>query len=759
MDRRDFIKMLGLAGSSAAAYSACSAYMSEALAGSTVVADLLNAAPDCAKGSLADIEHVVILMQENRSFDHYFGTLRGVRGFGDPRPMKQKNGEPIWHQSQKTESAPKVKPYRLPQGTSADTDAGDVFLQDPPHGFNDGIAAWNFGLSDKWIPNKRIVSMAHYVEPDIPLYFRLAKAFTVCDAYFCSVNSSTDPNRSYFWTGTSHSKATNSSFSGLRVSDDSPLRPSWKTYPERLEELQVDWKFYQDGLTWTRDPFAGNYGDNTLEYFRQYRGTNKSLEERSVINIKSQTVNSVLRSEADKPSRFEQDVIDDKLPAISWIVPPEAFSEHPKYPPHFGEYYLSEVLRALLANKAVWHKTALIINYDENGGFFDHVLPPAPPMNSSAGVVSPGIKLTTTGEQGDLNSEGSNGKPMGLGPRVPMIIVSPWTSGGRVCSETFDHTSVLQFLEAWLKAKGVRAPTDFDMISSWRKAITGDLTSVFDFDRTKVKPMEKLINAIQPTKIYTKEEREIAQGTSAYIPSIKDVLADPDATRPVSVKQDKTQCDLLPVGYDFQTLCSFTNNSPPKLKITFRNRGRLGASFTILSYDRSDGGWFDTVEGIKLGGAPIDISDVWNMNISKESGWSNNQYSYAVHGPNGYLAEFRGELGSVSDNQIAHLVDVKTSLDGRTIEFIFGEWPTASGKLKVVNAYTGEEKTVETGTKTVSFSTKDGWYDISFVDALSSSIYLRRYAGHAENGKISKTDPAIGLAYDETKRIYVPVIA
>ncbi|MEP7457125.1 phospholipase C, phosphocholine-specific [Phyllobacterium sp. SB3] len=763
MDRRNFIKMLGLAGSSAAAYSACSAYMSEALANSTLVTDLLTADPHCAKGSLADIEHVVILMQENRSFDHYFGTLRGVRGFGDPRPMKLKNGEPIWHQPQLESffdpSTPTIKPYRLPKGANADTDAGDVFLQDPPHGFSDGLAAWNNGLSDKWIPQKKIVSMAHYVEPDIPLYFQLAKAFTICDAYHCSVNGPTDPNRSYFFTGTSYSRTSNGDFSGLNVADDSSSRPNWKTYPERLEELEVEWKFYQDGLTWTDDAFSGNYGDNTLEYFRQYRGTNKPLSERSVINVKNQTINSVLRTEEGKPSRFEQDIIDDKLPAVSWIVPPEAFTEHPKYPPHFGEFYLSEILRALLANKAVWHKTVLLITYDENGGFFDHVLPPVPPMTSSIGVVSPGIKLSVSGRGGDFDSEASAGKPIGLGIRVPMLVISPWSSGGRVCSETFDHTSVIQFLEAWHQARGIDAPTTFGNIWSWRQAITGDLTSAFDFDRTKVKPMDKLVDAIQPTKIYSPGERQVAKSAGAYIPGIKDVNADPDAARPVSVKQDQTSCDLLPVGYDFQTLCGFTADSPPKLKITFRNRGQLGASFTILSYDRNDGGWFDSVEGVKQGSAPIDIFDVWNMNMNKVSGWSSQQYSYAVHGPNGYLAEFRGELQSVGDNQIAHLADVKPSADGKTIEFIFGNWPSANGKLKAVSAYTGEERTIDSGAKAVSFETKDGWYDISFVDAINSSKYLRRYAGHAENGKISRTDPAIGMKYDDTKRVYVSVVA
>lgn len=265
MERRDFIKMLGIAGVNTAAYAACSTYMQEALASTTIVKDMLTASAHCRKGSLADIEHVVILMQENRSFDHYFGTLRGVRGFGDPRPLKMQNGQPVWHQAKDGKI---TKPYRLPQGATPDGEgaAGGVFLQDPAHDYKSGLAAWNNGMMDQWIPQKGIVSMAHYTERDIPLYFKLARAFTICDAYFCSHNGATDSNRSYFWTGTCNGKAANSYFSGI---ENGP-RSDWKSYPESLEERGVSWKFYQDGLKWTTDQFAGNYGDNTLEYFKQY---------------------------------------------------------------------------------------------------------------------------------------------------------------------------------------------------------------------------------------------------------------------------------------------------------------------------------------------------------------------------------------------------------------------------------------------------------------------------------------------------------
>lgn len=525
MDRRDFIKMLGIAGVNAAAYAACSSYMQEALAESNVVNDMLTASVPCQKGSLKDIEHVVILMQENRSFDHYFGTLRGVRGFGDPRPLKLKDGNPVWSQAQADKTAQRIGPYRLPKGANAEEkDSGNVFLQDPAHNYTDGLRAWNSGLMDRWIPEKDIVTMAHYVEDDIPLYFKLAKAFTICDAYHCSLNGPTDPNRSYLWTGTSHGETSNTFFS-WGVGD-----PKWKSYPEKLEEFGVDWKFYQDGLHWTfADAFAGNYGDNTLEYFKQYKDKTTS------IYAKNQSVNSVLRTDANEPSQLEKDVVAGKLPAISWIVAPEAFTEHPKWPPHFGEYYLNEILRALIADKDVWSKTALFITYDENGGFFDHMPPPVPPLSAAEGLVTPDITLTPPTLKFDANSENSaDSTPLGMGVRVPMLVISPWTVGGRVCSEVFDHTSVIRFLDRWLIARKVQpeGTPAFENISSWRQAMSGDLTSAFDFDRQIPKNVGNLIDATKPVKVFNGDDKTKANNAPGLRPDINTVNADPEIKIP-----------------------------------------------------------------------------------------------------------------------------------------------------------------------------------------------------------------------------------
>lgn len=782
MDRRDFIKLLGIAGTNAAAFTACSSYMSEALAQSTVIGDMLAASPPC-DGSLKDIEHVVVLMQENRSFDHYYGTLRGVRGFGDPRPMKQKDGEPVWHQLQSDTTKPRIRPYRLPKivkyepvGDADDPkSSGNVFVTDPAHDFDTGLKAWNKGLMDQWIPAKDIISMAHYTEDDLPFYFKLAKTFTMCDAYFCSHNGYTDPNRSYFFTGTCDGRTDNSYFSNFN--SPQPELLTWQSYPEKLEELRVDWKFYQDGLGWKLfgNPFEGNFGDNTLEYFQNYRDVKSALYK------KNQTVNSILRTDADKPSQFETDIKNDALPPISWIVPPEAFTEHPSFPPHLGEFYLHEILRALIANPVVWHKTVLLINYDENGGFFDHVLPPTPPLDSKRGQVTPGIILPATTKVPDkdlkklrdINAEQSRKQddPIGMGMRVPMLVISPWSVGGRVCSEVFDHTSVLRFLDTWLTAKGKQRASKGVFTktntSSWRQAIAGDLTSAFDFSTTRTTAMDKVVALDAKPQLYTNQANatKLGQWPGGYKPYYHDIKDLPDQVNPVAAKQDRTRCEILPLKYNFQVLASFieTADGVDGLQFTFKNTGSLGVAFTHISYDREGGGHFYSLEGVKGEIAPIiTLTETFTGQGDLLPGRKLGDYASVIYGPNGYLAEFKGNSADNMERLLPDIIDVRSVDDGKTVQFTLAKWPSANGKLKAINAYGGAETIAnpDTGKTTlVNFATDDGWYDVSFVDANNSSRYQRRYAGHLENGKISRSDPAIGMNYDETKRVYVSLTA
>src|SRR5262245_57366914 len=220
LGRRSFLKTLGL-GAFAASFPP------------SITRALAIPANNRTK-TIEDVDHIVILMQENRSFDHYFGTLRGVRGFGDPRAVTLPSGKPVWHQPS---ASGDVLPFR-PNVNSV----GSTFLPDPPHGWNDTHAAWNGGKHDRWIPNKGVVTMTYETRQDIPYTYALADAFTICDAYHCSLMGPTDPNRYHMWTGW----VGNDGSGGGPVITNAELGYDWSTYPERLERAGISWKIYQD---------------------------------------------------------------------------------------------------------------------------------------------------------------------------------------------------------------------------------------------------------------------------------------------------------------------------------------------------------------------------------------------------------------------------------------------------------------------------------------------------------------------------------
>lgn len=386
-------------------------------------------------GSLRDIKHVVLLMQENRSFDHYFGTMAGVRGFGDPNVLTLPNGKSIFHQPDAEHPKGYILPFHLDTfSTNAQR------LPSTGHSWSVQHRAWNGGRMDQWLPAHRAADGAHgpytmgyFKREDIPFHRALAEAFTICDSYHCSVMGSTRPNRFYYLTGTIDADGR---YGPPQTSQKTPAEGlRWKTYAERLEDAGVSWKVYQHADNGT--------GFNVLRLFRQFMEAPPG----SPLRVK------VMPSASD--GQFEFDAMHDRLPAVTWLCPTNEGSEHPaNSSPAAGAEFIASKLDAVAANPDVWAKTVFIINYDENDGLFDHVPPPVPPAGAADEFV--------------------DGVPAGAGFRVPCIIVSPWTAGGWVCSQTFDHTSILQFLERFT---GVREPN----ISDWRRKTFGDLTAAFRF--------------------------------------------------------------------------------------------------------------------------------------------------------------------------------------------------------------------------------------------------------------------------------------
>jgi len=452
-------RLLGTAGAAALASLALPPNLSRALAAAA-------ANPQTA-GSLSDIEHVVILMQENRSFDEYFGTLPGVRGFADPDAITLSTGNSVFHQPDATHTDGYLLPFHLDTTTTS--------AQATPgldHSWTTQHAAWNNGAMDGWVAAKGQMTMGYYTAEDIPFHTALAQAFTVCDNYFCSMLGPTNPNRLYMWSGMVDPNGTG----GGPITDDSPAynNPilSWTTYPERLQAAGITWRVYQE---------YDNYDDNALAWFKQYADapTTSPLYQNAMVK---------------RPQGwFEHDARNDQLPQVSWLVAPSAQCEHPDWMPAAGAEYIASKLEAIASNPAVWAKTLFILTYDENDGYFDHVPPPTPPAGTAGEFV--------------------DGVAIGAGFRVPTIMVSPWTAGGYVYSEPLDHTSLIRLLETVF---GVAEPN----ISAWRRQTFGDMTGALNLGATVAPfPSSTQLGVAAAAASLVTAQQEVASNPAPQVPS------------------------------------------------------------------------------------------------------------------------------------------------------------------------------------------------------------------------------------------------
>ncbi|MBN3762686.1 phospholipase C, phosphocholine-specific [Burkholderia sp. Ac-20365] len=699
-NRRDFLRAAAQAAGSATALTMLPLGIRNALA----------IPANNKTGSIRDIEHIVVLMQENRSFDHYFGTLRGVRGFGDTRAINLPNGKSVWHQPL-AGGVGEVLPFR-----PTAPNLGLQFLQDLPHDWPTTHGAWNGGRNDQWVPNKGTTTMAYLTRDDIPFHYQLADSFTICDAYHCSLMGATDPNRYYMWTGW----VGNDGSGGGPVVDNSELGYGWSTYPEVLEAAGISWKIYQDvgtGLDangswgWTNNPYIGNYGDNSLLYFNQYRNAQPGNplydKARTGTNVSAgDTYFDILR----------KDVQSNSLPQVSWIVAPEAYSEHPNWPANYGAWYVDQVLQILTSNPEVWSKTALLINYDENDGFFDHMSPPFAPSSSANG-------LSTVDTTNEIYPGGNNGKyapgPYGLGPRVPMLVVSPWSKGGFVCSEVFDHTSVIQFIEARF---GHGKKLSESNITPWRRTVCGDLTSAFNF---------KNPNDAFPT----------LPSTASYKPQDQNRHPDYVPVPPLVGSVPKQEPGVRPArAVPYELFVRIDDHSNSKLSMRFVNTGDAGANFLVFDALSTDAPRTYTVEaGKRL--------------VDQLSVKADGSYDFTVHGPNGFLRRFAGKQVAQhfwnshdrAQPEVAEGYDVANG----NLQLRLKNDGNARCQFKIVNAYDSGKTLTHTvrggDSDTVYLDLRNvyGWYDLT-ITVDSDAAFTRRVAGHVETGKPSMSDPALG---------------
>ncbi len=413
------------------------------------------------EGSLSDIEHVVILIQENRSFDHYFGTLPGVRGFADkeaPRSVFEQPGYEV------PGYGGVLLPFHPEDGTIP---TGELCFPDITHSWGPQHKSWNEGAMDGFVkahleadgPDAGPATMAYYERSDIPFYWALAEGFTICDGYHCSVLGPTYPNRLMAMSATIDPEGKNGGPLVATIEDFPFLegRFTWTTMPEQLTANNITWKCYTGAA-------IGNV-DNVLEYFKNFH-TNEALAARALKPI--------------YPEDFVHDLKHNELPQVSWINTSAVQTEHPGYSAaKVGEFVVENIIARLQAHK-VWDKTALFITWDENGGFFDHVTPPTPPPGTAGEYLT--VPAITVAKEG---SEDGIAGPIGLGFRVPLLVLSPFSRGGYLCSETFDHTSLLRYIET-------RWEVEVPNLSEWRRETTGDLTAAFNFAGTPNTKLPKL---------------------------------------------------------------------------------------------------------------------------------------------------------------------------------------------------------------------------------------------------------------------------
>ena len=842
--RRDFIKRAGI--------------LAGAGASNVVPASVLRAfAIEPEPGStFLDAEHIVVLMQENRSFDHTLGTLQGVRGFNDPRAIRQANGNSVFVQTNATGES--YAPWRLDIRNTKVTWMGSI-----PHARHTQVDAWNEGHHDAWLDAKRPgnekyrdipLTMGHYTREDLPFYYALADAFTVMDQHYCGVMSSTTPNRCLFWTGTIRDEQKSDSRVFIRNEEIDVGNMSWGTWAERLQDNGISWKFYQNeltsatGMSKEERAWLANFGCNVLEFFANYnvgaieggaarmqqklaamraelkacqaqrqaeggnaaqaqtldakiellgihiaaleKAINRSAGGVAKLDAKSQELHrrALVRNTGDPKYRalspmhykdasgadaainipagdilhqFREDVNNGRLPMVSYLAPPEKFSDHPTSP-WYGAWFVSEIFDILTKNPEVWKKTIFILTYDENDGYFDHApsFVAADPADPSTGKASSGIDTALDYtyaadeiRQGVDASEARTG-PIGMGFRVPMIIASPWTRGGWVNSQLCDHTSNIQFMEQFFEKKLGKTMHEPN-VSAWRRAVSGNLLSAFrpaDAPQSRVEPVDRnrFIEQIQQAK-NKKVPTNFVKLSAAQIDEINRGIRDHDYV----ASQEKGIRPSNPLPYELYA------------------DGRLNADGTAFELRLKAG---SEVHGAQSAGSPFNVylrnvraksrakkvnpaqADMLVATYAVKAGdampvsiplslFQDGLYEIDVHGPNGFYRSFIGDKNDPVMDVLVNYESRGGDLTGNAQVYLANPADTTRTVRIADNSYkTGaQQKTLSAGGKQlvlVNSAQSHGWYDL-IIEVEGSNI-RKRYAGRVETGRPSFSDPLMG---------------
>ncbi|ROS05111.1 phospholipase C [Sinobacterium caligoides] len=677
-------------------------------------------------GSIKDVEHIVILMQENRAFDHYFGTLPGVRNFGDRFAIKLPNGDHVWKQPSGDDAVP-------PWYWNTNEKVGYHRMSSTNHSFQSAQKSWNYGIMDQWVPNRTALTMGYYRKEDLEFQFSLAENFTFCDAYHCSFAGCTIPNRVFLWSGSINPSGDlmgpvhGNSHEGWGEIEDIDKGYAWTTYPERLEEAGISWRVYHE---------AGNcYDDNPLLGFKTFRYLHINDREHPVYQ------RGTAGQGSDYLSALLDDVQGNTLPQVSWLVASADYSEHPSRScPLQGAAYTSQVLDILTSNPDVWSKTVFLVMFDENDGLFDHMPPPAVPSritpNDGGDVKTYGkSNISTAGEyivKPDLNetNEQMIGRPYPLGPRVPMYVISPWSVGRKVNSQVFDHTSVIRFIE---ERFGVKEPN----ISEWRREVCGDLTSCFDFSKQGSTPYIKPEKKTHADKVRKRADIYNEQ----HMPRFDEAS---DVGLPAVLPQ---QVPSSPLPYQLEVQADKKcRHGESSIHLSFINSGRQAAVFQLYDGKAKDNGepLFPYRYTVKNNGdKDRELSDKWLFD---------DDYHLMVYGPNGFIRFFKGNHNpSIKEPAIKY----RYLNSGRICKFSISAFnPNKHQTLNIVitpNEYTNKQYTMTLKPhEEIEYHLpleKHCWYDFT-VKAIEVTGFERRVAGRIDRAKPHKypcwSDPAMG---------------
>jgi phospholipase C len=603
-----------------------------------------------------------------------------------------------------------------------------------PHAWPDSQYAWGDGRMSEWPRYKQNHSLGYFTQEDLPFQWAMANAFTICDAYHCSFTGNTNPNRVFHWTGGNDPLKRGNGPVLYNQYDNLENDPeggySFETYPERLEAAGVSWQIYEN--------MADNFTDNPLAGFRSFRAAYAD-EPGSLAALKTRGLST---RDLDK---LKEDVLNGTLLQVSWIIATAEGSEHPgPSSPAQGADYTAKVLDALTSNPDVWSKTVLIVNFDENDGFFDHVPPPAAPSyeiwdaNPEQAVLAGASTVDTLGEYHELPATGVEDaaqlpyhQPYGAGPRVPLYVLSPWSKGGWVDSEVFDHTSVLRFIEARF---GVEATN----ITPWRRAVCGDLTSAFDFadpDNSAFFP------DFPATTALADRARSLVDTSTPPSPELPELPSQAAGPRPSRALPYELHVTAKSAAED------------QLIQLTFANTGKASAVFHV--YDRKH---LDRIPRRYTVEPGKQLEGRWDTNKSGGG------YDLWVLGPNGFHRHFTGELTALLQDETPDLelkVGYHAAHGGLRVELTNVGSAAASVKISA-NAYFDPaplELSVSAQaalSHAWSLDASAHWYDFSVsVDELPG--FSRRFAGRVETGRDSWSDPAQGgIALGDQLKIEKP---